>query len=114
MALTATRTVVVMKDTSSSVLSVKVTRYQWKWGYEYLDGPAQGVKFLSNLATPREQITGAAPRTDLYLMEVDKPLVVPVDKQVRIVLTANAVIHSWMVPEFGVKQDAIAGFLHDT
>src|SRR3546814_7340573 len=80
MALPATRTVVAMKDTSSSDLTVKVTGYQWKWGYEYLDGPAQGVKFLSNLATPREQITGAAPRTDLYLMEVDKPLVVQIGR----------------------------------
>jgi cytochrome c oxidase subunit 2 len=114
MALPATRTVVAMKDTSSSDLTVKVTGYQWKWGYEYVDGPAQGVKFLSNLATPRDQIIGTAPRTDLYLMEVDKPLVVPVNKKVRIVLTANDVIHSWMIPEFGVKQDAMPGFLRDT
>ncbi len=114
MALPATRTVVAMKDTSSADLTVKVTGYQWKWGYEYLDGPAQGVKFLSNLATPRDQIEGSAPKGNLYLMEVDKPLVVPVDKKVRIVLTANDVIHSWMVPEFGVKQDAMPGFLRDT
>ncbi len=114
MALPATRTVVAMKDTSSSDLTIKVTGYQWKWGYEYLDGPAQGVKFLSNLATPREQIEGKAPRTDLYLMEVDNHVVVPVDKKVRIVLTANDVIHSWMIPEFGVKQDAMPGFLRDT
>jgi cytochrome c oxidase subunit 2 len=114
MALPATRTVVAMKDTSSADLTVKVTGYQWKWGYEYIDGPAQGVKFLSNLATPRAQIEGREPKGNLYLMEVDKPLVVPVDKKVRIVLTANDVIHSWMVPEFGVKQDAIPGFLRDT
>ncbi|MYN12735.1 cytochrome c oxidase subunit II [Pusillimonas sp. TS35] len=114
MALPATRTVVAMKDTSSADLTVKVTGYQWKWGYEYLDGSAQGVKFLSNLATPRDQIEGKAPKGNLYLMEVDRPLVVPVDKKVRIVLTANDVIHSWMVPEFGVKQDAIPGFLRDT
>ncbi|PLC55882.1 cytochrome c oxidase subunit II [Pollutimonas nitritireducens] len=114
MALPATRTVVAMKDTSSSDLTIKVTGYQWKWGYEYLDGPAQGVKFLANLATPREQIEGTAPRTDLYLMEVDNHVVVPVNKKVRIVLTANDVIHSWMIPEFGVKQDAMPGFLRDT
>lgn len=114
MALPATRTVVAMKDTTSADLTVKVTGYQWKWGYEYIDGPAQGVKFLSNLATPRDQIEGKAPKTDLYLMEVDQPLVVPVDKKVRIVLTANDVIHSWMVPDFGVKQDAMPGFLRDT
>lgn len=114
MALPATRTVVAMKDTSSSDLTIKVTGYQWKWGYEYIDGPAQGVKLLSTLATPRDQIEGKAPKGNLYLMEVDKPLVVPVNKKVRIVLTASDVIHSWMVPEFGVKQDAIPGFLRDT
>src|SRR5690554_1673358 len=114
MALPATRTVVAMKDTSSADLTVKVTGYQWKWGYEYLDGPAQGVNFLSNLSTPQSQITGNEPKSNTYLMEVDKPLVVPVDKKVRIVLTANDVIHSWMVPEFGVKQDAMPGFLQDT
>ncbi|SHI06506.1 cytochrome c oxidase subunit II [Pollutimonas bauzanensis] len=114
MALPATRTVVAMKDTSSSDLTVKVTGYQWKWGYEYIDGPAQGVKFLANLATPRAQIDGTEPRGNLYLMEVDKALVVPVNKKVRIVLTSNDVIHSWMIPEFGVKQDAMPGFLRDT
>lgn len=114
MALPATRTVVAMKDTSSADLTVKVTGYQWKWGYEYIDGPAQGVKFLSNLATPRAQIENKEPKGEFYLLEVDKPLVVPVDKKVRIVLTATDVIHSWMVPEFGVKQDAMPGFLRDT
>ena len=114
MALPATRTVVAMKDTSSADLTVKVTGYQWKWGYEYVDGPASGVKLLSTLSTPAEQITGSAPRSDTYLMEVDNELVVPVDKKVRIVLTAADVIHSWMVPELGVKQDAIPGFLRDT
>lgn len=114
MALPATRTVVAMKDTSSADLTVKVTGYQWKWGYEYVDGPAQGVQFLSNLSTPRDQIEGRAPRSNTYLMEVDRPLVVPVDKKVRIVLTSNDVIHAWMVPDFGVKQDAMPGFLRDT
>ena len=114
MALPATRTVVAMKDTTSADLTVKVTGYQWKWGYEYVDGPAQGVNFLSNLSTPRDQIEGNAPRGTYYLMEVDNPLVVPVDKKVRIVLTSNDVIHAWMVPHFGVKQDAMPGFLRDT
>ena len=114
MALPATRTVVAMKDTSSPDLTVKVTGYQWKWGYEYVDGDAAGVSFLSNLATPRAQIEGAEPKGEYYLMEVDQPLVVPVNKKVRIVLTAADVIHSWMVPDFGVKQDAIPGFLRDT
>jgi len=114
MALPATRTVVAMKDTSSPDLTVKVTGYQWKWGYEYIDGAANGVKFLSTLSTPRAQIENREEKGEFYLMEVDKPLVVPVDKKVRIVLTAADVIHSWMVPEFGVKQDAIPGFLRDT
>ena len=114
MALPATRTVVAMKDTSSADLTVKVTGYQWKWGYEYVDGPAAGVEFMSNLTTPMSQRLGLEPPGEFYLMEVDNPLVVPVGKKVRIVLTAGDVIHSWMVPELGVKQDAIPGFLRDT
>jgi len=114
MALPATRTVVAMKDTSSADLTVKVTGYQWKWGYEYLDGEAAGLKFLSTLSTPRAQIEGREPKGQYYLMEVDNHLVVPVDKKVRMVVTAADVIHSWMVPDFGVKQDAIPGLLRDT
>src|SRR5690554_696230 len=114
MAVPATRAVVAMKDTSSADVTVLVTGYQWKWGYEYLDGPAQGVKFLANLATPRDQIEGKAPKSDTYLMETDRHMVVPVNKKVRVVLTANDVIHSWMVPDFGVKQDAMPGVLRDT
>ncbi len=111
MALPATRTVVAMKDTSGADMTVKVTGYQWKWGYEYIDGPAAGVKFLSNLATPRAQIDGKEPRSPLYLMEVDNPLVVPVGKKIRISVTGGDVIHSWMVPDLAVKQDAIPGFI---
>jgi cytochrome c oxidase subunit 2 len=113
MALPATRTVVAMKDTSGADITVKVTGYQWKWGYEYIDGPAAGVKFLSNLATPRAQIEGKEPRGPLYLMEVDNPLVVPVGKKIRISVTGGDVIHSWMVPELAVKQDAIPGFIRN-
>ena len=111
MALPATRTVVAMKDTSGADITVKVTGYQWKWGYEYIDGPAAGVKFLSNLATPRAQIEGREPRGPVYLMEVDNPLVVPVNKKIRIAVTGGDVIHSWMVPDLAVKQDAIPGFI---
>jgi cytochrome c oxidase subunit 2 len=114
MAIPSTRTVVAMKDTSSADLTVKVTGYQWKWGYDYLDGPAAGVHFLSNLSTPVAQINNQEPKSNTYLMEVDHPLVVPVNKKVRIVLTAEDVIHSWAVPDFGVKQDAIPGYLRDT
>jgi len=114
MALPATRTVVAMKDTTSADLTVKVTGYQWKWGYEYVDGPAAGLEFMSNLTTPMAQRMGQEPPGEFYLMEVDNPMVVPVGKKVRVVLTAGDVIHSWMVPELGVKQDAIPGFLRDT
>ena len=114
MALPATRTVVAMKDTSGADLTVKVTGYQWKWGYEYIDGPATGVKILSNLATPRAQIEGREPKSPTYLMEVDNPLVVPVGKKIRVAVTAADVIHAWMVPDLAVKQDAIPGFLRNT
>jgi len=113
MALPATRTVVAMKDTSNPDMTIKVTGYQWKWGYEYVDGAASGVKLLSTLATPRAQIEGREPKSNLYLMEVDHPMVVPVDKKVRVVITAADVIHAWMVPDFGIKQDAVPGFLRD-
>ncbi|EJN03324.1 cytochrome c oxidase subunit II [Herbaspirillum sp. YR522] len=115
MALPATKTVVAMKDTSNADLTIKVTGMQWKWGYDYLKGEGEGISFLSNLATPREQITDPSiKKNDNYLLEVDNPVVVPVNKKVRIVTTANDVIHSWTVPAFGVKQDAIPGFVRDT
>lgn len=113
MALPATKAVVAMKDTTSSDLTIKATGYQWNWGYEYVDGPASGVSFFSNLSTPRAQIENREPKSNTYLMEVDNPLVVPVDKKIRVVVTAADVIHAWMVPDFGVKQDAIPGFLRD-
>jgi cytochrome c oxidase subunit 2 len=114
MALPATRTVVAMKDTSNSDLTIKVTGYQWKWGYDYLRGEGEGISFLSQLATPVAQIEGREPRSSTYLIEVDNPLVVPVNKKVRVITTANDVIHAWWVPAFAVKQDAIPGFARDT
>ncbi|ENO86405.1 cytochrome c oxidase subunit II [Thauera linaloolentis] len=114
MAWPATRTVIEMKDTSNPDITVKATGYQWKWGYDYLQGEGEGIRFLSSLSTPRAQIDGGAPKGEAYLLEVDKPLVVPVGKKVRVLLTANDVIHSWWVPAFGVKQDAIPGFIRDT
>jgi cytochrome c oxidase subunit 2 len=118
MALPATHAVVAMKDTSNADLTVKVTGMQWRWGYDYLKGEGEGVSFLSNLSTPRSQVgePGIAPtekRGPNYLLEVDHPLVVPVNKKVRLVLTANDVIHSWTIPAFAVKQDAIPGFVRD-
>jgi cytochrome c oxidase subunit 2 len=114
MALPATKTVVAMKDTSNADITIKATGMQWKWGYDYLKGEGEGVAFLSALATPREQVRGEASKGDNYLLEVDHPLVVPVNKKIRIVTTANDVIHAWGVPAFGVKQDAIPGFVRDT
>ncbi|MCM5571693.1 cytochrome c oxidase subunit II [Burkholderiaceae bacterium FT117] len=114
MAIPATRMVVEQKDTSNADITVKVTGYQWKWGYDYLKGEGEGISFLSTLSTPRAQIEGREEKSVTYLMEVDNPMVVPVGQKVRVVLTANDVIHSWMVPAFGVKQDAIPGFVRDT
>ena len=115
MALPATRTVVAMKDTSNADLTIKATGMQWKWGYDYLKGEGEGISFLSNLSTPREQtVDHTIAKNDNYLIEVDNPVVVPVNKKVRIVTTANDVIHAWGIPAFGVKQDAIPGFVRDT
>ncbi len=111
----ATRTVVAQKDTSNADLTIKATGYQWKWGYDYLKGEGEGIAFLSTLDTAQRQMSDAGkPEGDDYLLKVDNPLVVPVDKKVRIVTTANDVIHAWMVPALGVKQDAIPGFVRDT
>src|SRR5580698_8762433 len=114
MALPATKAVVAMKDTTNADLTIKVTGYQWKWCYDYVKGPGEGISFLSTLSTPRAETDGKQPITDTYLQEVDNPLVVPVDKKIRIITTANDVVHSWYVPAFGVKQDAIPGFVRDT
>jgi len=111
MAYPATRTVIAMKDTSNPDITIKATGYQWKWSYDYLQ---EGISFYSALATPREQIEGKAPKGEHYLVEVDNPVVVPVGKKVRIITTANDVIHSWWVPALGIKQDAIPGFVRDT
>ncbi|MBL8443630.1 MAG: cytochrome c oxidase subunit II [Zoogloeaceae bacterium] len=114
MAWPATRTILYMKDTSSPDITIKATGYQWKWGYDYLQGEGEGIRFVSNLSTPREQIEGSEAKGEHYLLEVDNPVVVPVGKKVRILTTASDVIHSWWVPAFGVKQDAIPGFIRDT
>ena len=112
----ATRTVVAMKDTSNADITIKATGYQWKWGYDYLKGEGEGIGFLSTLDYGHREMSnsGKPPPTDNYLLKVDNPLVVPVDRKIRIITTANDVIHAWMVPAFGVKQDAIPGFVRDT
>jgi cytochrome c oxidase subunit 2 len=113
-AFPATSALVEMRDSSQPDLTIKATGYQWKWGYEYVTGDAAGVKFMSVMSTPREQIDNKAPKGEHYLLEVDHPLVVPVGKKVRVLLTATDVIHNWSVPAFAVKTDAVPGFLRDT
>ena len=114
MALPATKTVVAMKDTTNADITIKTTGYQWKWGYDYIKGEGEGISFLSTLSTSREAINNLAPKSPTYLMEVDQEMVVPVNKKIRLITTANDVIHAWTVPAFGVKQDAIPGFVRDT
>jgi cytochrome c oxidase subunit II len=114
MAWPATKTVLAMKDTTNADLTIKATGYQWKWSYDYLKGEGEGIHFFSTLSTPRGQIDRGEWKGENYLLEVDNPLVVPVGKKVRILTTAQDVIHSWWVPAFGVKQDAIPGFIRDT
>lgn len=110
MAYPATKTILAMKDTAEADMSIKVTGSQWKWAYDYMD---QDVKFISTLATPQDQIQNKAEKGEHYLLEVDNPMVVPVGKKVKVLLTASDVIHSWWVPAFGVKQDAIPGFVKE-
>jgi cytochrome c oxidase subunit II len=111
MAFPATKTILAMKDTSAPDITVKVTGFQWKWQYDYLD---HGFSFVSNLATPQSQIRNQDPKGEHYLLDVDEAMVVPTGKKVRVLITAGDVIHSWWVPAFGVKQDAIPGFVRDT
>jgi cytochrome c oxidase subunit II len=116
MALPATKVLVAQKDTTNSDLTIKATGMQWKWGYDYIKGEGEGIGFLSTLDNAHREMSnsGNPAPTDDYLLKVDNPLVVPVNKKVRIITTANDVIHAFMVPAFGIKQDAIPGFVRDT
>ncbi len=115
MALPATKVVVAQKDTSNADLTIKATGYQWKWGYDYIKGEGEGLAFISTLDNNHREMSNAGkPEGDNYLLKVDNPLVVPVGKKVRVITTANDVIHAFMVPAFGIKQDAIPGFVRDT
>ncbi|RUR08852.1 cytochrome c oxidase subunit II [Legionella sp. km772] len=110
LAIPATRVLIRMEDTNKSEVTVKITGYQWRWQYEYID---QGVSYFSNLSTPYNQIQNKEKKGEWYLLEVDKPLVLPVNKKIRFLVTSNDVIHSWWVPELGIKRDAMPGYMYE-
>ena len=119
MALPATKVLVAQKDTTAADLTIKTTGMQWKWGYDYIKGEGEGIGFVSTLDnTHRVMSNAGGPKPgeapDDYLFKVDNPMVVPVNKKIRIITTANDVIHAFAVPAFGIKQDAIPGFVRDT
>jgi cytochrome c oxidase subunit 2 len=114
MAIPSTGVLRQIYDSSDSELDIMITGYQWRWQYSYLDDEGEEVSFFSNLATTDEQIAGLDEKSENYLIEVDEPLVIPVDTKVRFLLTAADVIHSWWVPEFAVKKDAIPGFINES
>jgi cytochrome c oxidase subunit 2 len=117
MALPATKVLVAQKDTTNADLTVKVTGYQWKWGYDYIKGEGEGLGFISTLDSSHRAMSDAGAKGEIpvdYLFKVDNPFVVPVDKKIRVITTANDVIHAFAVPQFGIKQDAIPGFVRDT
>lgn len=117
MGIPAYHSVVMMENTrEKSDMVIKITGSQWRWQYEYLDGSAQGVKFVSNLATPQEQTSVGynGEKSENYLLEVDNRLVLPVGKKVRIIMTASDVLHNWWVPQFGSSRLAVPGFLRET
>jgi len=116
MALPATKVLVAQKDTTNAEVTIKATGMQWQWGYDYVKGEGEGIGFISRLDPSHRVMSnaGTGPKPDDYLLKVDNPLVVPVGQKIRVITTANDVIHSWMIPAFGVKQDAIPGFVRDT
>jgi cytochrome c oxidase subunit 2 len=114
MAWPATKTILAMRDTSNADITIKATGYQWKWGYDYLKGEGEGISFVSTLTTPQPQVRNEVEKGENYLLEVDHEMVVPVGKKIRVLTTANDVIHAWWVPALAVKQDAVPGFIRDT
>ncbi|MFT4059825.1 MAG: cytochrome c oxidase subunit II [Legionella sp.] len=110
LAIPATRVLIRMDDTRQSEVTVKIVGYQWRWQYEYLD---QGISYFSTLSTPTSQINNKQEKSEWYLLEVDKPLVLPINKKIRFLVTSNDVVHSWWVPELGIKRDAIPGFMYE-
>lgn len=114
MAIPATQVLRDIYDTSDSELDIMVTGYQWRWQYEYLGDEGENVSFFSNMSTPQEQIDNLTDKGENYLLEVDEPLVIPVDTKVRFLITAADVIHSWWIPEFALKKDAVPGFINES
>ena len=114
MAVPATSTLLEIYDNDNAEIDILVTGYQWKWKYEYLEEDSQNIEFYSNLSTPQSEIYNTSKKNENYLLEVDEPVVIPVNTKVRFLITANDVIHSWWVPEIGVKKDAIPGFINET
>ncbi|TAK78320.1 MAG: cytochrome c oxidase subunit II, partial [Gammaproteobacteria bacterium] len=110
MAVPATKVLLNMNNYDKDELTIKVTGYQWKWRYEYME---DGITFFSNLSTPIEQMHNQVPKGPDYLREVDHPLVIPIHKKVRFLVTSNDVNHAWWVPDFGIKRDAISGFINE-
>jgi len=111
MAVPATKVLLDMEDVSNSDMSIKVTGYQWKWHYDYL---GEDISFFSNLSTPVEEIKNKATKNENYLLEVDNRIVVPINKKIRLLFTSNDVIHAWWIPAFGVKKDAIPGYINES
>ena len=111
MAVPATKTLIAMEDASKADLTIKITGSQWKWHYEYM---GEDVEFYSILSTPQGEIANLADKNPNYLLEVDKPLVLPINQKVRFLMTSDDVIHSWWVPDFAVKKDANPGFINET
>jgi cytochrome c oxidase subunit 2 len=114
MAFPATTTLLEIYDTDDADMDVIVTGYQWKWKYEYINEDGENISFFSNLRTPQSEINNSASKGEHYLLEVDEPLVLPVDTKVRFLITANDVLHSWWVPALAVKRDAVPGFINET
>jgi cytochrome c oxidase subunit II len=111
LAIPATRTLILMNNNEDSDLTIKVTGYQWYWRYTYLD---QGIDFYSKISTPSEERENRARKNPWYLLQVDHPLVVPINKKIRFLFTSNDVIHSWWVPELGIKRDTLPGFINES
>ena len=114
MAVPATTTLLTIYDTDDAELNILITGYQWKWKYEYLNEDGENVSFFSNLSTPQGEIHNDEAKGEYYLLEVDEPMVLPVDTKVRFLVTANDVLHSWWVPALAVKRDAIPGFINES